>query len=72
MAAALNNVAVFHHKDQIGILDGGQPVCDDKGRAVFHTPFHFTAFPVLMNQRDPSVQVFNDDLLRTVRFLAVQ
>ena len=35
MRAALDDAAIFHHKDHIGITNGGQPVRDDKRRAAF-------------------------------------
>ena len=33
MVARFHNVAVFHNKDKIGILDCGKSVCNDKARS---------------------------------------
>ena len=38
--AALDDLAVLQNHDRIRVADGGQPVRDDKGGAVFHQPVH--------------------------------
>ena len=35
----LNNPSFFHNTDPVGVSDGGQPVGDDHGGAVFHQVF---------------------------------
>ena len=36
MTAALGNTPALHHDDAVGMLDGGQPVCDHQRRASLH------------------------------------
>jgi len=40
MRALLFDVAIFHHQEQIGLLDGGQSVGDDKARPALHQLVH--------------------------------
>ena len=40
VGALLHDVAVPHDKDQVGVLDGGQAVCDDKAGAALHQTVH--------------------------------
>ena len=35
----LNNPSFFHNTDPVGVSDGGEPVGDDHGGAVFHQVF---------------------------------
>ena len=36
MAALFNDGAIFHHKDMVGVPDGGKPVGDNKAGSAFH------------------------------------
>ena len=38
MGAPLDDAAILHHQDLIGVLDGGQPVGDDQQRLAPHQP----------------------------------
>ena len=38
MVALLHDVAILHHKDDIGLTDGGQAVGHDKAGAALHHP----------------------------------
>ena len=40
MVALLHDVAVLHHQDEVGVLDGGEPVGDDKAGAALHQVGH--------------------------------
>ena len=40
MRADLDDVAVVHDEDHVGVADGGKPVGDDKGSSSFHQVFH--------------------------------
>ena len=40
MAAGLDDIAVFHDQDQIGVADGGQTMRDHEAGAVFHQLLH--------------------------------
>ena len=40
MRPLLYDVAFFHHKNHIGIFDGGQPVRNDKAGTALHQRFH--------------------------------
>ena len=40
MGALLHNVAISHHKDEVGIPDGGKTVCDHKAGAALHQAVH--------------------------------
>ena len=35
----LDNSSFFHNTDPVGVSDGGQPVGDDHGGAIFHQVF---------------------------------
>ena len=32
----LDDVSVFHHKDNIGLTDGGKPVCNNEACTTYH------------------------------------
>ena len=40
MVTLLNDSAVFHHQDMVGVPDGGKPVGDDKAGTAFHQGIH--------------------------------
>ena len=40
MIALLDDAAVLHHQDHVGIADGGQPVCDHEAGAITAQPCH--------------------------------
>ena len=51
VGALLDDVAVLEHQDQVGVLDGGQTVGDDKAGAVFGEPVH----GLLCNELGPGI-----------------
>ena len=40
MIARFNDVAVLDHEDDVGVLNGGKTVCDDKRGAPLHKVLH--------------------------------